>query len=339
MKAVVLAGGKGTRLRPTTLERPKPLVPVVNKPILDHIIDKLPGKVDEVLLACNFEKKQIEDYYEGKEMEVTVVDEPRPLGTGGAVKNMEPYIDDDFLVFNGDVLSSIDIEKFIRCHEDKGGVGTLSLWSVDNPTRFGIIGTNEEGRIVRFKEKPSSGEVFSNWINAGMYAYTPEIFDYIPSGEKVSMEHEVFPELIEDLFGYKFNGYWIDIGTPSSYLQAHRLLQKQEKGEVIGERIEESAKVIGEVGGLSCLGDDVVVEDGAVVERSVVLENSRIKSDATLKNAIIGSDTVIGRGSEVYGCSVGDDCLIGDGTVLRDGLRLWNKTEVDMSFLTDKEVF
>ncbi len=332
MKAVVLAGGKGTRLRPITLNKPKPLVPVHNKPILDYIIEKLPKEVDEILLACNFEKKQIEKYYRDKEMQVTVVDEPEPLGTGGAVKNMEQFIDDDFLVFNGDILSSLDIKKFIEFHKEKGGVGSLSLWRVEDPTRYGIIGTNEDGSVTGFKEKPSKEEVFSHWINAGMYAYSPKIFDYIEENKKVSMEHEVFPKIIDELFGYKFNGYWIDIGTPSSYLEAHKLLKQKEDPR---KRISESAVLKGEVRGHSSLGEHVVVEEDAVVRDSVILGDSEIKRGAEIKNSLIGSNTVIEEDAVINGCSIGDNACVKNDTELWDGLRVWNDVEVNDEFLSE----
>lgn len=330
MKAVVLAGGKGTRLRPITLERPKPLVPVLNVPILDRIIEKLPSEVDEVLLACNFRKKKIEEYYNDKEMDVTVVDEPKPLGTGGAVKNVEDYVNDDFLVFNGDILSSLDIGEFVEFHREKGGIGTLSLWSVSDPTRFGIIGIDEDGRVTRFKEKPSEEEVFSNWINAGMYAYSPEIFDYIPVGERVSMEHEVFPRVVDDLFGYKFGGYWIDIGTPTSYLEAHRLLIEQSVG---GERIGRGSRVRGEVDELSCLGRNVEIKEGAEVEESVILDNTVVGEGCVLKNALIGSNTKLRENSSVIEASIGDNCVIEEDVGVVDGLRVWNDTKLSNDLL------
>ncbi|PTD94151.1 nucleotidyltransferase [archaeon SCG-AAA382B04] len=333
MKAVVLAGGKGTRLRPITLDRPKPLVPVLNKPILDRIIEKLPCEVDEVLLACNFQKQKIENYYSGKEMCVRVIDEPEPLGTGGAVKNLENHLDEDFLVFNGDILFSLDIEEFIEFHKQSDGIGTLSLWQVDDPTRFGIIETDERGSVSRFKEKPSSSEVFSDWINAGMYAYTPQIFDYISSGERVSMEHEVFPRIIEDLFGYKFRGHWIDIGTPTSYLEAHQLLiDEEERG---GERIGGNSEINGSIDQKTSLGRAVKIGDGAEVKNSVILDNTTVEEGAVLKNALVGSNTRIQKNVQVEDASIGDNCKIKPDLEVKDGLRVWNQTEVTEKYLRE----
>ncbi|WGI17587.1 NDP-sugar synthase [Methanonatronarchaeum sp. AMET-Sl] len=318
MKAVVLAGGKGTRLRPLSLERPKPLLPVGGKPILDWIIDSLPSYFDEVLLACNYMEQEIKDYYERRDVGVGVriVDEPKPLGTGGAIKNMEEYIEQDFVVFNGDILSSIDVDSLIKFHRSRGGVGTLSLWGVDDPTRYGIVGLNQNDKITRFMEKPSPNEVFSNQINAGIYVFKPQIFNHIEPDKKISIEKEVFPKLTEHgLYGYKFDGYWIDIGTPTSYIDAHKLLKKQTKRDCL-------------------IYPDVVIEDNAVIKNSVLLSGARIKSDSQVVNSVIGSNTKI-KDSVVRDSVVGDGCKLNNVEIC-DRVRVWNNIMLNKDVL---EVF
>ncbi|OUJ19260.1 N-acetylglucosamine-1-phosphate uridyltransferase [Methanonatronarchaeum thermophilum] len=318
MKAVVLAGGRGTRLRPLSLERPKPLVPIHGRAILDWIIDSLPGYFDEVLLACNYMKDEINRYYGGRDVgvEVRVVDEPRPLGTGGAIKNMEPYIDGDFVVFNGDILSSIDVDGLVGYHRSKGGVGAIALWGVENPGRYGIVGLDGDGRINRFVEKPSPDEVFSNLINAGIYVFDQEVFGYMERGRKTSVEREVFPRLVDDLYGYRFDGYWVDIGTPSSYIDAHQILDSDR---------ERSNMIRGSVEG-SYLYDGVVVEEDVVVENSVLLEGVELKEGSRVCNSVVGSGSII-MDSVVEGSVVGDGCKV-SGVCVCDGVRVWNGVDL-----------
>lgn len=324
MKAVVLAGGKGTRLRPLSLDRPKPLLPVYGKPILDWIIDSLPGYFDEVLLACNYMEDEIARYYGKRDVgvDVKVVEEPRPLGTGGAIKNMESYIEGDFVVFNGDILSSIDVGRVVDFHVEKGGVGTIALWGVEEPSRYGIVGLDEESRITRFKEKPSPSEVFSNLINAGIYVFSREVFDYMERGKKTSVEREVFPRLVDDgLYGIELDGYWIDIGTPSSYLEAHEIIRENTESKMLENQ---------EVGGVvknSCIYNGVSVEDSCEVFNSVLLEGAVVRDGARVENSVIGSQSEI-KG-DVRGSVVGDNCVIGDSVEVSGGMRVWNNRMID----------
>ncbi len=245
MQAVILAGGLGTRLRPLTYTTPKPLLPIMNEPMVVRLINTLPGNVDKVVLAVSYMTDRLQAYFDAHDVgrEVVLVEEKEPLGTGGAVKNVEKEIDDTFLVFNGDVISSIDLDGIVDFHKNKGGLGTISMWEVEDPTRFGIIGTDEDDRITRFFEKPKPEEVFSHWINAGVYILEPEVLDSMEPGTVISIEREIFPPLAEkgSLYGFKFRGYWLDAGTPQAYLQSHRVLLDEQDLPVpdLGEDAEQ----------------------------------------------------------------------------------------------------
>ncbi len=179
MQAVILAGGLGTRLRPLTYTTPKPLLPILNEPMIERLIDSLPQNIDRVVVAASYMIDRLEQHFKENDIdrEVVLVEEKEPLGTGGAIKNVEKYLDNTFLAFNGDVISSINIQAIMDFHLKKNGKGTIAMWEVKDPTRYGIIGFDTESRILRFLEKPSAEDVFSNWINAGVYVLEPDILD------------------------------------------------------------------------------------------------------------------------------------------------------------------
>ncbi|MGB2581124.1 MAG: nucleotidyltransferase family protein, partial [Thermoplasmata archaeon] len=210
MKAVLLVGGMGTRLRPLTYRVPKPLVPVMGKPLMMHVIDSLPDEVDETIVPVGYKRDVMEDYLRRNppRRKITIVEEKEPMGTGGAVKNVEEYIDGPFLVINGDSISSLDMNRFIEYHREKKAFATISLWEVEDPTPFGVVDLDANGQIHRFQEKPNKTEAFSRLINAGAYALEYETLDYIGSGF-VSMEREVFPRIVEKgMYGLRFDGHW-----------------------------------------------------------------------------------------------------------------------------------
>ncbi len=314
MKAVILSGGFGTRMRPLTYTTPKPLLPLLNKPLIQHIIDALPEEVDEVIMAANYKIDMLREYFEDQEMEreVRVINEPKPLGTGGAVKNVEEHLDETFFVINSDVISSIDLENYLEFYRSKDGIGAISAWEVENPEEFGIFELDDDDKILRFQEKPEPWEAFSNIINAGHYILEPEVLDLIPPGEKVSMEDEIFPQLIDDgLYGYKFEGYWIDCGRPSSFFEAAWTLM-DERG--MDKVIEDRTVVDGELGeyvslGMDCtigeseisrsiIFDGVEIDDGCVIEDSIIGYDVIIEDDVTIKNSVISDDLYLDKGSE-----------------------------------------
>ncbi len=318
MKAVILSGGFGTRMRPLTYNTPKPLLPILNKPLIRHVIEQIPDEVDEVILAANYKIDMLREYFEETELDipVRVVDEPKPLGTGGAVKNVEGYLDDTFFVINSDIISSIDLKQYLNFYISKKAVGAISAWKVDNPEEFGIFELNEKNRILRFQEKPDPWEAFSNIINAGHYILEPEVLDMIPPGEKVSMEDEIFPLLVDKgLYGFKFQGYWIDCGRPSSFFKAtHTLLEQMDEENYIGEK----SVVEGKLKNKTVLGIDCTVGKSEI-SNSILFDGVEIDHGCTIENSIIGYDVIIE--SDV----VVKDSIISDNVYLEQGKKIIEK--------------
>ena len=260
MEAIILAGGFGTRLRPLTYSRAKSLLPILNKPMIAHLIEILPDEVDTIVLAVNYRKNQIEEYFNENNFgrEIIVNDEPEPLGTGGAVKFAEEHITGKFFVINSDIICSLNMKKMIDFHEKNNAVTTISLWPVENVSEFGVADVENNGNIVGFVEKPKPEDAPSNFINAGAYIIEPQVLDYINVGGLVSMEKEIFPQIIEEtkrFYGYKFQGYWMDIGRITSYLEVHEFLMKRKNlKNVIGKNGKISGKVQ-----KTCIGNNVSV--------------------------------------------------------------------------------
>ena len=252
MEAIILVGGFGTRLRPLTLSIPKPLLPLANIPMVERMIINLPEKFDTAILAVNYGLEEMIEYFENRQLDrkIIIVPEKKPLGTGGAIRNCHKYITGTTAVFNGDVVSSINLEEMLEFHMEKRAKGTLALWEVDEPSRFGVV-EFRDNRILQFQEKPEKGTELSNLINAGTYLLEPEIIELIPPNEKISIERDIYPKIAgKDLFGFPFKGYFIDSGTPTSYLEANQLVLGNDgtgahqgasiRGSVL---IDESAKI------------------------------------------------------------------------------------------------
>ncbi|MBI0582840.1 MAG: NDP-sugar synthase [Methanomassiliicoccus sp.] len=314
MKALILAGGLGTRLRPLTYYLPKPLVPLLGKPLVRHIIDPLPAEVDTVILAVSYMKDALEEYFRTHDVgrKVILVNEDQPLGTGGAIKNVSRYLDGTFIAFNGDVVCSIDLKDMLRFHRSHGGIGTMSLWQVEDPSAFGVVGRDGRGRITAFQEKPRKEEAISRAINAGVYIFEREILDHIPDGV-VSMERQVFPNVLDrGLHGYEFKGYWVDCGTRESIIAAQRTLLDLGGGKVSPELIQEDdATVVGanlimrahlrgcRVGPHVYIEDDVLVSRGAEVSESILLRGALVEEGAKVRGSIIGPGHVVAKGQDV----------------------------------------
>src|SRR5512138_2011529 len=230
MKAILLAGGKGTRLRPLTLHTPKPIVPIFDRPFLYYQIDLLRQipEVDEIILSLNYQPRRIEEIFgDGSELGIKIryVVEPAPLGTAGAIKYAGDNLTESVVVFNGDVLTQIDLAAVLALHRERKARATIVLTPVENPTAYGLVETDADGNIRRFLEKPKPDEITCNTINAGIYVLEPETFDRIPKDTPWSIERSFFPSLIErdeTFVAYVYRGYWIDIGTPEKYMQVHR---------------------------------------------------------------------------------------------------------------------
>ena len=318
MQLVVIAGGLGTRLRPLTQHRPKALVPLLNRPQILHVLDRLPPGCDRVVVAVNYLYDRVRGFFEAldTEVEVVVVNEPRPLGTGGAIKNVEEHVTGTFAVANGDVIDAIDFEAFLKAHRRSKGIGTIAVCAVEDPTAFGVVGL-EGDRIQRFVEKPQEAEAPSNLINAGRYLFEPEVFDFIEAGRAVSLEREVFPRLIpRGLHAFRETGLWSDAGTLPAYLEAQRLLLEQSGGGV-GRGAEILWDVLPPVlVGDGCfvearLGPNVVLGRGCKVGRSVVrnaalLDSVSVDDKVEIESSILGAGAAVGEGAVIRNSIVGD---------------------------------
>jgi mannose-1-phosphate guanylyltransferase len=352
MKAILLAGGKGTRLRPLTIHTPKPIVPIFNRPFLHYQIDLLKQvpEIDEVILSLNYQPRRIEELFgDGTALGIKLryVVEPAPLGTAGAVKYAGDQLTDSVVVFNGDVLTQVDLGAIISLHRERHAKATIVLTPVENPSAYGLVETDANGNIRRFLEKPKPEEITTNNINAGIYVLEPDTFDRIPSAIAWSIERSYFPSLIERgerFVGYIYSGYWIDIGTPAKYMQVHRDIMdgrfrttpfqgmNGHRAVVAPDvRLEDGASVEGpcfiddgvlvkagaRIGAYSVVGRQCHIEEEAQVEGAIIWQNSRIGRDAVVRNAVLGRNCHVGRSVTVDSGSV-----LGDKSALTDYTRV-----------------
>lgn len=327
MEAIVLAGGFGTRMRPLTYTRPKPLLPLLNRPLLRWILDRMPQSIDTILLPVNYLQEQVHAYFEEHpDPRVVLVEELNPLGTGGAIKNCEDHLTGAFLVVNGDIVSSVDLTQFFEAHRKSGRRATISLWPVPDPSQFGVVELRPDGDIARFVEKPKPGTAPSNLINAGHYALNLDVLDAIPPRKFVSLEREVFERWAPRdgaLHGFRLAGYWIDCGRPESLLEAHAILLQQEGQSLIQDgsaRVAASAQVQG-----YALAERVEVGPHARIERSILLPGVRVAKNAVVRDCILGEGVDVEDGATLEGTVVGDFAVIQAGSQIRGqriGMRL-----------------
>ena len=312
MKAILLAGGKGTRLRPLTLHTPKPIVPIFDRPFLRYQIDLLRQvpEIDEIILSLNYQPRRIEEVFgDGSDLGIHLryVVEPTPLGTGGAIKfaageaRGEPIV-----VFNGDVFTSVDLPAVLALHRERNARATIVLTPVDNPTAYGLVETDDQGNVERFVEKPKAEEIRCDTINAGIYVLEPETLDRIPKNTVYSIERAYFPSLVaerETFLAYVYRGYWIDIGAPDKYRQAHRDIMD---GRFVAPPFEAAA-------GTALVSPEAKVEPGAIIEGPCFIDaGAVVKSGAR-----IGPYSVVGRH-----CHIGENANV-------NGAILWPNTWVD----------
>lgn len=359
MKAVVMAGGEGTRLRPMTSSMPKPLLPVVNRPIMEHVLRLLKRHgLNETVVTVQFLASLVKNYFgDGEElgMELTYANEEKPLGTAGSVKNAEEALKDDtFLVISGDALTDFDLTDLINFHKEKGAMVTVCLTRVPNPLEFGITIVDEEGKVERFLEKPTWGQVFSDTVNTGIYVMEPEVFDYVEADVSVDWSGDVFPQLMKEgkpVFGYIAEGYWEDVGTHESYVKAQAdVLEGKVDVEIDGFEISpgvwvaEGAEVhpdavlrgplyIGdyakveadaEIREHTVVGSNVVVKSGAFLHRAVVHDNVYIGQHSNLRGCVIGKNTDIMRAARIEdGAVIGDECLVGEESIIQGNVRVY----------------
>jgi mannose-1-phosphate guanylyltransferase len=338
MQALILAGGKGTRLRPLTVYTPKPIVPICNRPFLLYQIDTLRrAGITDITLSLSYQPNKIEqllgdgsDY--GVKLRYTV--EPQPMGTAGAYKFAEELIRERTVVFNGDILTDLDLKAVIREHNDRQALATIVLAPVKNPSAYGLVETENDGRIRRFLEKPKEEEITVNTINAGTYVLEPKVLDYVPAGENHSFEYGLFPNLLERKEAFYAHipqrTYWIDIGTPERYLQVHqdllanrvtRIHIKDRRG-----RFDEATRC--EIDDLSMIGDDCQIKPGAEIINSVLGPGCFLEERARVENSIIWPHTRLGTAATVTNAIVGRGCHIGRSAVVAAGSVLGDKTSL-----------
>ena len=365
MKAVVMAGGEGSRLRPLTIRRPKPMVPIAGKPVMEHILNLLKRHgITEVVVTVQYLASNIEDYFgNGSQlgMRITYSREDVPLGTAGSVKNAEEQLAEPFLVISGDALTDYNLTELINYHQEKKSLATLLLAHVHNPLEYGVIITNEDGHISQFLEKPSWGEVFSDTINTGIYVLDPQIFSYFEKNKQFDFSQELFPMMLkkgDPIYGYvASSGYWCDVGNLSEYMRANAdvLLGHVEVeipakniGSNIwceeGVEISEDAQLFGPlylghdckvragaiIHGPSAIGHYTIIDERAQVDRSCVWNNSYIGERAELRGAIVGSSTSIKSKAVMFeGSVIGDNSIIQEGAIIQPNVKIWPDKEIE----------
>ena len=322
MKALILAGGFGTRLRPLTYTRPKHMLPIANRPHIERVFDLLKSHgITDVVLLTSYLSESFEEVLaraEADGMSVETTFEKDPLGTAGAFKNAEGFVGNDaFVAFNGDILTDLNLTQVIEWHRSKKALATIVLHEVDDPSAYGVVPTDDDGRVTGFVEKPPAGQAPTNLINAGIYVFEPEVLKYIPAGKPWSAERQLFPQLVQEnagLFALGSDAYWMDIGTPEKFLQANLDALtgtynapglQLERGEVLlgeGATVAPDARVR-----RASLGRDAVVEAGAVVEESVLLPGAVVGRGAIVKRSTLGARVVIEPGASVTAMALGDE--------------------------------
>lgn len=364
MKAVIMAGGEGTRLRPLTCDLPKPMVPVLNKPVMQHIIELLKKHgITDIAVTLAYLPGKIKDYFQdGRDFDVNLkyFVEDTPLGTAGSIKNAMDFLDSDFVVISGDALTDIDLGKAIDFHLKNKAVATLILKKVEVPLEYGVVVTEESGRIQRFLEKPSWSEVISDTVNTGIYVLSPEVLKGLNEGDKADFGKDIFPQLLADgkpLFGYVSNGYWCDIGDVKAYMMASRdavkgKVQINKKGFEFfkdvwideGSTVEEGANVssnciIGRnckiakgavIGENTIIGNGVTIESGCRIRGSIIWDNTVVCQNVELRDNVVCNKVRLGRGVRAFdGSIIGFGCDVRDNATIQADVKIWPGKVID----------
>jgi mannose-1-phosphate guanylyltransferase / phosphomannomutase len=375
MKAVVMAGGEGSRLRPLTLERPKPMLPVVNRPLLGHILYllKMHG-ISDVVATLQYLPAQIQDFFgDGKSLEMNVeyVIEETPLGTAGSVKHAEAFLSETepFLVISGDALTDFDLTALIRFHRERQALVTIALYHVPDPLEYGVISVDPNGRIAQFLEKPSWREVISDTVNTGIYVVQPEVLARIPTGRPVDWSQDIFPAMLaraDALYGYVSGGYWCDIGTLAEYRRASAdllsgVLNLGELGDHIGggiwtggpvsiapdaqlfgpvylgEEVQIKAGVV--VNGPAVIRDYTILDNRARIDRSIIWRNCYIGERSEIHGAVVGRQCSLKAGASLFeGAVIGDRTVIGEGAIVQPGVKIWPGKEVEPGATVNRSI-
>jgi mannose-1-phosphate guanylyltransferase len=362
---VILVGGEGTRLRPLTSTVPKPVVPLVDRPFIAYMLEWLARHgVDDVVMSCGFLATAVRNVLgDGSQygLRLRFMEEPEPRGTAGALKYAEDFLDERFLMLNGDVLTDLDLTAQIAQHDATGAVGTLALVPVADPTAYGLVRLNDDHSVKEFVEKPSADEIDTKLISAGAYVLERAVLDLIDPDRNVSIEREVWPQLVgEGLFGYAAEAYWLDIGTPERYLQGTfdilegnvvtAVAERLGSGYLaIGDRVQADGRIVppalvergceiaagAHVGSLVVLGEGVSVGEGTTIERSVVMNGAAIGPDCVLRDCIVAAGVRVGEGSEISGGAVlGEGVTVGPRNVLTRGVRVFPQTDLPEGAIT-----
>ncbi len=365
MKAVIMAGGFGTRIHPLTINMPKPMIPLVNRPIMLHIMELLQKHgISDVILLLYHQPEIIKNFFgDGSEfgMRITYVTPLEDFGTAGAVKAAAKYLDERFMIISGDLLTDFDLSQVIAFHEKKKAQATITLTSVKDPLQFGVVITDREDRITKFLEKPGWGEVFSDTINTGIYVLEPEVLDLIPAGENRDWSKDIFPRMLEEgrpLYGCGMQGYWADVGNTDSYLEAcrdiasHRIEVKMKERAVrddiyLGEEalVEErdlsllkgmvvlgdNSHVLGKVRMKNCVvGRNCVIEDGTELENAVLWDNVYVKKGSSIKGAVLCNNVRLGQKVIVEeGAVIADETTIGNGAHIKQDVKVWPRKVIE----------
>lgn len=361
MKAVILVGGLGTRLRPLTCNTPKPMIPLLNQPFIEWMLQRLRDEgISEVILAVQYLADRFRTALgDGSQfhLKLHIVEEPEPRGTAGAVKHIEHLLDGPTFVFNGDVMTDLNLQEMLAFHHDKQSKVTIALTPVDDPTQFGLVEMNGEQRVQRFLEKPRMEEVTTNMINAGTYIIEPEVFRYVPPNQFYMFERGLFPVLLQTgdpMYGFPSRAYWTDIGKPQTYIDVHHdiLIGKVRygfRGTQIADRvwsegevtIHPSAQIVGPVVlgagttigrgtriiGPTVLGPRCQIAADCTLEGAILWEGSQLGEGVTLRHSVVGRNSSIGANSVIAeGAIIGDECVLGPENRLERGIRLWPGT-------------
>ncbi|HHY00112.1 MAG TPA: NDP-sugar synthase [Methanothermobacter sp.] len=341
IKAVLMAGGKGSRIRPLTLSRPKPLIPVANRPMIEYIVGKVKKSgYDELVVTLSYLKSQIKKLLKKKYpyLNIKYSVEKKPLGTAGGVKKASKHINDTFFVLSGDVLVDVDLNEILDFHKKNNALATMVLTQVEDPSQYGIAVLDDKNQIVKFLEKPSPHEVFSKIANTGIYVLEPEILDYITNKGEIDFSKDVFPQLLEEkagMYGFVHDGYWNDLGRPKTYLQAnYDVLNRKIKPEPYGKKLVEGVGRLGDM----WVGDGVdiknkirligpvVIGSGCVIEKNCVIgqntiigDNVHLEKNTTVKGSVVFPDSKVKEGSYLKDCIVDSSCTIERGSFIESG--------------------